>query len=431
MTTRIKNATLVLADRCLIGDLDITGERISAVHPDHAESPPDQIIQAKGTYLLPAFIDLHSNGIAGFDFTNGWFMNGRFSNEEADYHHGLEQAAAAYAASGVSRALLTSLAAPIDTLQRVFALYSAYRSSNQASFLVKNILAGIYVEGTFIKNTAFRGAHNDDYFCTPTIELFDSLRAFSRDQIRIVNVPPEWGARGETLIHHMSEQGVIPAAGHTGASGLDYEQAIEHGVRLAIHLFNGPTGSSFKPFLHGGAVEAILRSQELWAELIVDGYHVDPGYVLDAVRRKGSHRIVAVTDNMFAAGLKDLTEFMILGVHGEVSENRRYLQVKGRSDTLCGSVLTMDQAFANLLTWFTQDYPGIWYEKHEALSLPDALIKAATLCSTNPATLLGLNQTGTIAVGKLADLLLVDIQQTDLAYQVTVNKVFIKGKQVI
>jgi len=430
MKTLIKNASVVLSEGCQVTDVEITDDRFSFIGRTGADSAADRIIDAQGLYLLAGFIDVHSNGIAGFDFTNGWYQGDRFSSQASDYLRGLEQAAAAYAASGTTRVLLTTLAAPLPKLQQVFQLYSSYRQSAQASFLVRNILAGIYIEGTHINDPGFRGAHNADYFIQPSIELFEQLQSDSQRQIRVVNVAPEWGSPALRLIKHVREQGLIAAAGHTGADGDTYQQALTQGINLAVHLFNGPTAYSFKSFSHGGVLEAVLRAPQLTAELIVDGYHVDPAYVLDAIQRKGEDQIVAVTDSMFAARMNSLQEFTILGVEGQVSENRRYLQVKGRKDTLCGSVLTMDQAFGNLLTWFTHGREGVWYPWHDPMPLPQALVKASKLCSMNPAALLGLAETGVIKTGNLADLLVVDIKESESDFQLQVKNVFVRGNQV-
>lgn len=431
MKIRIENATLVMASGCRKSDLEITDERISCIGRPAEGSAPDRILDAAGSYVLAGFIDVHSNGIAGFDFTNGWFRNPDFLQSREDYCKGLEQAARAYAACGVTRVLLTSLAAPLEKLQDALRWYASWRASDRSTYVAKNIPAGIYIEGTFIKEESFRGAHNSVYFNRPSIELFENLQECARGEIRVVNVAPEWGKAALALISYLSRNQVIAAAGHTGSDGDTFRAAVDHGVRLAVHLFNGPTMGSFKPFFHGGALEAILRAQEVTAELIVDGYHVDPSYVLDALVRKGQDRIVAITDSMFATRLKDLTEFSILGVDGKVSENGRYLEVKGRKNTLCGSVLTMDQAFANLLTWFTQDREGVWYENHTALSLEAALIKASALCSRNPAALLGMDQTGVIAAGNLADLVIADITGPNPEYQLKVKKVFLKGREIV
>jgi N-acetylglucosamine-6-phosphate deacetylase len=430
MKTLLTDCTLVLPNGCRRETMEIIDGQITYIGPARQDFKPDAVIAGKDRYVLPGFIDLHSNGIAGFDCSNGLYLSDGFSTESHHYFQGLEQAAAAYAQTGTTSVLLTSIASPFAQLLNVFGLFSQYHRSEAASVLVKNILAGLYIEGTFMKDPAYRGAHNSDYFIQPDIAIFDQLQTQARGMIAVVNVVPEWGEPAWTLMRHLQSHGIIIAAGHSGAGNLVYQEALRRGLRLAVHLFNGPTPSSFKSFNRGSALEAILRSKQLSAELILDGIHVDPAYVLDAIRRKGEERIIGITDSMFAATMKELREFSILGVEGQVSEDGRYMQAKGRANTLFGSTLTMDQALSNLLTWFTQPMEGVWYELHEPLTLPQALTKASRICSGNPAGLMGWSQKGALEVGKDADLVVATIASAETGHRVQVEKVLSKGRTV-
>ena len=73
--------------------------------------------------------------------------------------------------------------------------------------------------------------------------------------------------------------------------------------------------------------------------------------------------------------------------------------------TLAGSILTMDQAVRNLLSW-------------ESCSLAEAL----TMASTTPARLLGLDKLGSLALGCAADIVVLDeglhVRQTVVGGQV-------------
>ena len=79
-------------------------------------------------------------------------------------------------------------------------------------------------------------------------------------------------------------------------------EAIKAGLKYCIHFTNGPTGGSYKPFNGGGTIEAVLKFDELYAELIADGFHVNPLYIRDIIRRKGVDKIIGMTDCQFVAG---------------------------------------------------------------------------------------------------------------------------------
>jgi N-acetylglucosamine-6-phosphate deacetylase len=280
-----------------------------------------------------------------------------------------------------------------------------------------------------MKNPAYRGAHNPDYFYPADPGIFDTLQSAAENRIRVVNIPPEHGAAGLELIRYLSEKNVICAAGHTGATANKYKKAMEAGLTLAIHFLNGPTGSSSKPFDGGGAVEAILQSDAVHLELITDGYHVSKPYVLDTIARKGEDRVAVITDCMFLTGLQDTVTFNMFGIDGRVSQNREYLQVADQENILFGSVLTMDKAFSNILTWMTSDSPGIWQRMHEARPFEQALVAASKMCSTTPAEIVRLDDRGEITEGKRADLIVASIEQKQAAWDLRPETVFSNGRK--
>ncbi|MFA8342472.1 MAG: hypothetical protein ACEPO8_05815 [Rhodothermaceae bacterium] len=150
--------------------------------------------------------------------------------------------------------------------------------------------------------------------------------------------------------------------------------------------------------------------------------------MLDAITRKGVDKIIAITDSMFVTGDEDLAEFKIGGKTGCVSEDKNYLYVKEKPKALFGSNLSMDKAFENLLNWFSKDIEGIWNRIHSAKELNEAVILASKLCSGNAAALLGINnETGTIEIGKKADLLIGNITKKE-NYKFELNEVVLRGK---
>jgi len=233
----------------------------------------------------------------------------------------------------------------------------------------------------------------------------------------------------------------VCAAGHSGATGAQYRAAIEKGSTLAIHVMNGPSSSSSKPFNGGGVLEVLLQSDKVYAEIIVDGYHVDKSYVMDIVKRKGIDKCVVVTDSMFVSTMKGIREFEISGIRGKVSSNGKYLRMVDRGDALYGSVLTMDRAFQNMMNWFMTPLPGIWNRLHEPCTFEEALLKTSRLCSASPAKALGVYEpsywnltnnlsygTGDISVGRRADLVVADIQRHPVA--LTVEDTIVNGTVV-
>jgi N-acetylglucosamine-6-phosphate deacetylase len=442
MRIQIHNGLVLLPGGIRETDIGIVSGRIAAL----GKLPEDREalhIDAKGHYALPGFIDVHANGIAGFDLTNGEFdaSTGSFSRSPERYTRGLERALSAFAATGTTLLGFSVLAAPIRQLKQVFALIASYRREHTC--FQNDMLFGIYVEGTFMKERATRGAHNPKYFHAPSVRLFRELQRAAGGNIRIVNVVPEWGASAFTLIRHLAREGIVCATGHSAATGAEYQAAVDGGSTLAIHVMNGPSSSSSKPFDGGGVLETLLQSEGVYAEIIADGFHVDRRYVLDVIERKGIDRCMIVTDSMFVSGMKGIREFRVSGVRGRLDKGGEYIRIAGRGNALYGSVLTMERAFQNVLNWLMTPTAGVWTRHHRGHTFEEALLRTSRLCSASPAKALGVYDasaggadhnlsygTGEIAEGKRADIVIADITtHRDLA-QLRVEQTIVNGHPV-
>jgi N-acetylglucosamine-6-phosphate deacetylase len=129
-----------------------------------------------------------------------------------------------------------------------------------------------------------------------------------------------------------------------------------------------------------GIVGTILDRDDVYAEAICDGVHVDPAIIRLWLKVKGEERGILVTDGMSATGMPDGT-YMLGDFPVEV---RNGICLSG--NTLAGSVLTMDQAVRNL-----QKFTG------------SSLAVAVRLASRNPASMLNLPHLATVAPGQPAN----------------------------
>lgn len=147
------------------------------------------------------------------------------------------------------------------------------------------------------------------------------------------------------------------------------------------HLFNAMTQLVGRD---PGAVGAALADGEAFAELILDLHHVHPTAFRAALAAKPG-RLHLVTDAIRACGAGD----------GESELGGATVRVEGGAvrlpdGTLAGSVLTLDRAVRN------------------AVSLGVPLRVASRLASAVPAAYLGLADRGELAVGKRADVVVLD-----------------------
>jgi len=173
---------------------------------------------------------------------------------------------------------------------------------------------------------------------------------------------------------------------------------MPYGLRIGTHHTNA-TGTLEKyPECRGVCVdEAVNYNREIYAELICDsrGIHVDP-YMLRLVRRiKGDDRIILISDCYTADGP------IPPGYDGVFDINFDH------AGEIAGSKLTLDIACSNMM-------------KHTGASIVDVF----KFASYNPARATGMLDRGEIAVGKRADLVIVD-------YKMNIEKVFLRGEMVI
>jgi len=439
MNYKLYGGKVVLPHKIIRANITIEDGIIKSIDKKKARDKGVKIIDAKGKYILPGFVDIHTNGIAGFDVTNGSYnlQTDSFSVKKENYLSSLETALKEYANHGTTLVGLTSLETTLKKLKKVFSFIGEYKTNSRP---LSEMIFGIYMEGSFMKDINFKGAHNHDYFFTPTNQLFDDLQNAADGNIKIVNVVPEWGSKGIRFIKYMQKKNIIVAIGHTAATAKETKLAIKNGASIGIHLFNGPSFSSYKPFDGGGAVEEFIKSDKVFTEVIADGYHVDKSYLLDLIKRKGIDKTVVVTDGMFTIGVKGLRKFTLNSIKAKVSNNKEYLLIDDdkRKNALCGSALNMDKAFENLLNWFTTPQPGVWNELHNPKSFDEAVRLSSELCSATPAKAINVFKrtknnsfaTGSIETKKRADLFIADIKKINQKYRVNVDKVFLNGVEV-
>lgn len=385
-------------------------------------------VDGRGLVLLPGFVDLHAHGYGGFDFTLGQYdaAADRFDGSAAALRAGLASYVARMPALGVTTGYLATTAASAEALRRRLGILAEFISSPAAGMR----LPGAFLEGTFISKK-MTGAMNPKLVLRPDAALFDRINAAG--VVRLALVAPDGGGAALELVRHLVRRGVVVGAGHTAATAEELRAARRVGLSYMVHFLNGPTGSSFKPFDGGGAVEGALGDDGLFVELIADGYHVDPRYVRDLVARKICDRVVAVTDAMFAAGVRGLKKFRMNGMGGRVSADGKYMHVADRPEVLFGSRLDMPTAVGNLLSWLTRAVEGIWVRRHEAVGLEAALVAVARMTSGNAARLTGLDRElgiGEIANGRTADLALVRLSGRAGAYRVAVRRTWVGGREV-
>jgi N-acetylglucosamine-6-phosphate deacetylase len=366
---------LVLADRIVTaGTLLIDETRIAAIESRRIDSADATVVDATGCYVVPGFIDVHVHGVEGYDTLDG----GR----------SVAEIAARLVRYGVTAFCPTSVACAPDDLRTFLSQVRDARVKRDAN--AARVLPA-HLESNFI-NPEFRGAQPTACLRTaadaPRDGAYsgrDILAAIehARPDIGIVTLAPELPG-GIDLVRSLVAAGHRVSLGHSGADFDTAVAAIEAGARHATHLFNRMT-----PMQHRapGLAGAVLAREDVAAELICDGFHVHPATSRVAIAAKGCHRMMAITDATAGAGLPPGSTARLGGREIRVRPEAAFLE----DGTLAGSTLTMNRAFATIVSRFG-----------------GSLVDAAMMCSTTPARELGLTGFGVLAEGAIADLVVLD-----------------------
>lgn len=338
----------------------IQGEKII----DLCNRVPEEadIIDAKGLYVSPGFIDIHIHGYKGFDMMKNTYESlVSMSND--------------LMATGVTGFVATTMTDKPERIRKV--IYEA----KSASMDTKGAdLLGIHLEGPFISGE-YKGAHKEEHILNPSVKAFRDICGGNENFVKIVTLAPELDGSAE-LIEYLKISGIVPSMGHTAASYDEGREGIQRGIKSCTHVFNAMRG-----FLHRepGALGAVMDSDAA-SECIADGIHVHEATLRMLIKQKGLDKVILVTDAMMGTGLDD-GEYTLGGQRVYVKQGEARL----KNGLLAGSVLTMDRAVRNIMNFCYLD-----------------IAKAVSLATINPVRILGLKDRGIIDKGYSSDILIFD-----------------------
>lgn len=360
----IRGARLLLPSGWMEGgDVRIAEGRIERIGQGLAAGEA-QVIDGRGCWVVPGFVDLHVHGLGGQFCESG----------QVD---ALLQISRLLARFGVTGFLATVATLPAKrTREVVRALAMAAGQEPGARIL------GIHLEGPFL-NRRFAGAQNRRWMREPSLDEFDALLGEGAGQVRMLTLAPELPGAAP-LVALARDNGVVAALGHSGASEEESLVAADAGASYVTHLFNAMGAFHHRDV---GLAGVALLDPRLTVELIADGYHVNPRAFALAWRAKGPERLVLASDAVAAA----LPE----GTYRWGSEEcvvRGGAVRRGKDGRLAGSCLTLDQAVRNVRAW-----------------MPEAPLEhILAAASSTPCRVLGLPELGRIEEGAEADLVVLD-----------------------
>ncbi len=373
----ITNCKIVLKDRIVCGKALAYDEKISGIVCPCSIPEGAEVIDAKGNYVAPGFIDLHIHGYLGEDSSDGSAEGIRIMSE-------------GIAKNGVTAWLPTTMTVSAEQLSKAFdtiaSLMEESKSWNGAAIL------GVNAEGPYI-NPKKKGAQAEEHILTPTAEFFKKYK----DIIKITTVAPEMDEDFSMLRELRRDTDILPSMGHTNATYEEARAAIDNGVGHITHLFNAQTALQHR---NPGVVGAALTS-DVTVELICDTFHIHKALFSLVAKTKGD-KLCLITDCTRAGGMPD----------GEYDLGGQKFYLKGiecllEDGTIAGSVLRMNDAVRNV---------------KDNTDLP--LYEVVNAASLNPAKAIKVDGVkGSIEAGKDADLVIFD---EDIRIQKTIIGGFVR-----
>jgi len=370
------------------GIILIAGKKIIAVSEKNIEAEDAIVIDAKGRYVSPGFIDIHVHGGGGHDFMDG--------SETA-----FLKIAELHARYGTTAMLPTTLTSSKEELLQTLAIYeSAHKkNTNGTQFL------GMHLEGPYISMNQ-RGAQDARYIRNPDAAEYQKIIS-STSCIKRWSSAPELKGSME-LGRFLKSKNILPAIAHTDAIYEEVLDAFNNGYTLITHLYSAMTGVTRRnAYRYAGVIESAYLIDEMDVEIIADGVHLPAPLLKLVYKIKGPDRIALITDAMRAAGMPE-GESILGSLHNglKVIVEDGVAKLRDRS-SFAGSVATANRLLKTMVKM--ADVP---------------ITDAVKMLTTTPARIINVSVTkGEIIAGKDADIVIFDDD-------FTIQKTIIQGKVV-
>ena len=307
--------------------------------------------------ITPALVDIQVNGFSGYDL-NVSTVN---ASDVIEMVRSLWWVGTGFLCPTIVTASFE------DIRNSIKAIVAACHSDP----LVNRSILGIHLEGPYISPAdGPRGAHPIQHVRNPDWDEFCRLQDIAEGTIKIVTLAPErTGAL--PFIENLVAEDIVVSIGHTDASPEQIRDAISAGAKLSTHLGNGAHGRLQR---HPNYIWEQLGADELWASLIVDGYHLPPSVVKSMIRAKTLERCILISDATALARMPS-GQYEFAGQAVKLTADRRILLLG--TEYLAGSAIELTSGIENAVR-----FAGI------------SLSEAISLATLQPLKLLGVDNDG-------------------------------------
>ena len=339
----------------------------------------------KENIIAPGLIDNQINGYINIDFS-GYDLTSA----------GIVLATKAIVRDGVTSFMPTLITNDHKNLIKNFRILD--RACKEDEF-VNSCVPGFHLEGPYISpEEGYRGCHPAQHIRKPSWKEFSEYMKASGERIIQVTMAPEMDGAMEFIRDCVSE-GIIVAIGHSKANTDQINLAVENGARLSTHLGNGCANMIHR---HHNPLWPQLANDKLIPSIIADGNHLLPEELQVFIKVKGTKNIILTSDVVYLSGMAP-GNYTFGELEVTLKEDGTLLVAS--QNVLAGASFPLKKGVENIM-------------KFTGISLGDAVMMA----SENVAGIFNLNDRGKLEPGKMADIILLQMEGKKLTIKSTYKK---------
>lgn len=280
MSLTFTNARVVTPERIVNGGIIVECDSIKSVFAGDCSEPAGEIVDCKGSYLTPGFVDIHIHGAFNASFFEA---NPEDVNRATAYH----------ARYGTTSLVATTASGAFESiLAAVNNIAACMREGTEGARIL-----GAHLEGSYF-NPKCSGAQNPAFLYPAAEENY--MPMVETGIIRRISASPEIDGVLD-MAKKLAPTGILFSVGHSDA---DYDwmmRALDAGFTHVTHIYNAVSMLSncyFYPQV--GVCESALLHDEFTVEAICDGRHVPWQLLRLMYKVKGPDKFHAITDAVFS-----------------------------------------------------------------------------------------------------------------------------------